>query len=65
MTLCYMSMCISNRNRITYNFGTSSNRIFCRLGSSCNVAKATGKEASKSKWNGTPEGGFRKKFLLS
>ena len=50
---------------MTYFLGTSWNLILVRFLSSGRVAKATGYIESLSKWNGTPEGGSRKKFLSS
>ena len=50
---------------IAYFLGTSWNLILVRFLSSWRVAKATGYMESLSKWNGTPAGGSRKKFLSS
>lgn len=51
--------------KYTYCLGTRSNLIFCRLGSSWSVAVAIGNMVSKWKWNWIPDGGLRRKFLLS
>lgn len=51
--------------KVAHFFGTRSNLIFCKFGSSCKVAKAMGYMLEKSNWNFTPDGGFRRKFLLS
>ena len=55
----------SVQTKLTYFFGTSLNLILLRFLSSWRVAKATGYIESLSKWNGTPDGGSRKKFLSS
>lgn len=50
---------------VTYTFGTSSNLMVSRLGSSAKVACATGCTASKSHANSTPGGGALTKLRRS
>lgn len=48
-----------------YSLGTRANLILLSSSSSWSMTRATGYIWSKSKWNCTPAGGSRRKFLLS